>query len=136
MPYTSVAASFSQKQFGGELSACIALDFAAVGGAPSHKIIGIYDDFFRDLSTLFDFFDGRFDLAQPLLISWELGVDGLPSRPILFSQPRDRDIHLSHGRPPLNEGVRQSPHPRGLFPAHSYDLTRSGLYPQRMNQPV
>jgi hypothetical protein len=86
----SVAVALASKQEnGGVLGACVALDFASVSAAPADEFVGLYDDLFSRLTSLLSLFDGGFDLAEPLIICWELGVDGLPSRPILFTKPSD-----------------------------------------------
>jgi hypothetical protein len=94
----SVTAALSATQnLGCELRACIVLDFATVGSAPIKKIVGIYDDFFYYQTTFLDIFDGRLDLGEPAIITWHVGVDSLPPRPILLSQPRDCNPDLGHG---------------------------------------
>ncbi len=72
-------------------AACLAVDFPSVDLAPLHKFIGVYDDLFRKVAAILMLFESGLGSLEPLIVvGREIGADGAPSRPILFSIPSGR----------------------------------------------
>lgn len=79
----------------------VAIDLAsAVETAPPEKLVGIENRLLDVVTSSQALADRVFGLGQPpLIVGFEVGIDGQPSRPVFFVEPRDGDLRSGHVDP-------------------------------------
>lgn len=81
---------------------CLGIDLASVRSAPFEKFVNTYIDLFGKAATLLELFDGCLHSFEPMIVvGLEFGIDGQPTRPVLFAEPSYRDTLDGHGIVPV-----------------------------------
>lgn len=81
-----------------ESRSAFGIDLASVHSAPFDEFIGVYDDLFERCSLTLEFLDRSFHASEPVIVvGLEVGIEGEPSRPVLFAHPGHCQPHeLGH----------------------------------------
>ena len=74
------------------------IDDASVCLTPREECVGIYNELVDRVTALFNVADGFFDLVEPLVIRWRLGVRRFAIAAIHLGDTKPRSLVVPHRR--------------------------------------